>query len=139
MPLGLFVAFRALRANYFEFSALEQRLKTLQDEEEIQSQLGTLLNQASELREETVPSEAHFDAWVSRYDGWREEVLDTLGNFGLAADYALFQNADTMTEEITEFPVEWKRQVGVYDQKLKSHMHALAGIIRTRPKISFPV
>jgi hypothetical protein len=138
-PIGLFVLYRLLRANYQEFHTLEQQLKTLRGEEEIQSRLGDLLSEASELREEEIASETHFDGWVTRFDGWREEVLDTLCAFGLAADYSLFQNADTMRDQVAAFPINWQKQMEVYDQRLKSHMHALAGIIRTRPKIAFPL
>lgn len=136
LPIGLFVAYRMLRANYLEFHALEQRLKAQQDEEETQSRLGNLLNESSELREEVIRSEAHFDTWVNRFDAWRE-VLNSLGSFGLAADYSLFQNADTMRDEMAEFPIDWDKQIAVYDERLKHYMHALAGIIKTRPRISF--
>lgn len=138
LPLGLFIGYRLLRANYLAFVALEKRLAAQQDEEEIQSRLGELLNKGSELRVEEILSESHLSAWVSRFDGWMTDVLDALGTFGLAADYSLFQNADTMEDQAPKFADEWQEQVHFYDRMLKSHMRTLAGIIRTRPKLRFP-
>ena len=132
-------AFRHIKEQDDAIEALEAKVRELQTEEEIQSRLGDLLNEGSELRIEEVPSAAHLEAWLTRYEGWREEVLDTLGTFGLAADYSLFQNADTMEDQPPMLPTEWQQQVWLYDRTLKIHMRALAGIIKTRPKVSFPV
>jgi hypothetical protein len=91
VPVGLFVAYRVLRANYLEISALEQQLRTQHVEEEIQSRLGDLQNEGSELRTETIPSETYFDAWVTLFDKWREDVLDTLLKFGLLLTILCFR------------------------------------------------
>jgi hypothetical protein len=136
--IGLVVAHRILQANYQAFSALEQRVKRHEDEEEIQSTLGVLLAEGADLRVDRIETEAGFVAWLARFSPWRQSVLDSLGNFGLAADYALFQNADALGElppvGITR---DWREEVKEYDQILKHHLHALAGILRTRPKITF--
>jgi hypothetical protein len=44
-----------------------------------------------------------------------------------------------MRDEMAEFPIDWDKQIAVYDERLKHYMHALAGIIKTRPRISFQV
>ena len=131
-------AFQFIKKQDDAIEALIVKVGELKTEEEIQSRLGDLLNEGSELRTEEIHSEAHFENWLNRFHAWRGDVLDALGNFGLAADYSLFQNADAMDDHLSAFPEKWEGQVQAYDQILKNHMHALAGIIRTRPKISFP-
>lgn len=137
-PIGFFVAYRILRANYESFSALEQRVKRHEDEEEIQSTLGELLAEGADLRVDHIETQEGFSEWRARFSPWRQNVLDSLGKFGLAADYALFQNADALGDlppgGITR---DWREEVKEYDQILKHHLHALAGILRTRPKITF--
>jgi hypothetical protein len=119
-------AFQFIKKQDDAIETLTAKVGKLEVEEEIQSQLGDLLNEGSELRIEELPSEAHFEAWLHRFDRWRQDVLDALGNFGLAADYSLFQNADAMDDRLSAFPDKWEAQVQVYDRMLKNHMHALA-------------
>jgi hypothetical protein len=137
VPIGIFVAYRMLEANYKAFAMLEQRLRTQQDEEKIQSVLGELLADGSDLRVDYIESKVQYEAWRSRFSPWPESVLDALGEFGLAADYALFQNADAMGDSPIGITTNWQDEVRESDEILKRHLHALAGILRTRPKITF--
>lgn len=137
-PIGLFVAYRLLQANYEAFSALEQRVRVRQEEEQLQSALGELLADGADLRVDFIENASQLSPWIGKFNRWRQAVLDALGNFGLAADYALFQNADAMGDvPPIGATMEWTEQVREYDHILRNHLRALAGILRTRPKIAF--
>jgi hypothetical protein len=136
-PIGLFIFYRVLRANYEAFAALEKSREERDNEENIQSVLGELLSHGADLRIDFIEAEFQLSLWISRFNHWRQEVLDALGEFGLAADYALFQNADVMGDAPPIGAITWQEQVKEYDQILRNHLYALAGILRTRPKTTF--
>ena len=80
-------------------------------------------------------SEIEFDAWFNRYDHWREQTLNAIGDFGLAADYALFQNADAIGEYMESATDDWQLEIVRCDRVLHRHLVALSEILKSRPKL----
>lgn len=114
----------------------EEALKKRHTHEEMCSDLGDLYAEAADLRNEEVPpSEAYLDAWVNRFNSWRERTLDTLVEFGMPAEYALFQNADASGRRPVRLSVtNISDQVEAYDAILDRHQIALQKILENFAK-----
>jgi hypothetical protein len=128
--------FLIYRRRDLEARKLEEHLKAKHTEVEIQSVLGEIYAGGAELRTEMINSESQFDAWVTRFNAWREEALDALAEFGLASDYALFQNADASGKSVVVHTDRWMVEVSVYDRLLSQYQEALAEILRSRRRLT---
>jgi hypothetical protein len=131
--------FLVYRKRDTEAREAERKLEKRHTEEELCSHIGELYASAAELRIETIRSEVELEAWITRFNSWREETLDALHEFGLPAEYALFQNADASGARPLSFlPPKssilphWMDQVKQYDAILSRHQAALGGILEHR-------
>jgi len=116
-----------------EARAAEEALRARHTQEELSARLGEFYADAADLRNEEIPSEAHFDAWLTRFGSWRDRTLDALYEFGLPAEYALFQNADACGgPPVRVGQAKWEADVHAYDIILSRHQDALRQILERR-------
>jgi len=73
VPIGILVGYRILRANYDAFAAIEQHFAKEHEEEKLQAVLGELLGDGANLRVERISDEVALDAWLARFNIWREK------------------------------------------------------------------
>lgn len=118
-----------------EARALKRALRKRETEEELQAALGNLHLKGAELRTEVLVSEGDHNIWVENFEKWKMEVLAALGNFGMAAEYALFQNADATGPNVSAPQNDWQLESLRYDRMMHRHQAILEEILKSRPKL----
>ena len=130
--------FLVYRRRDLEARILADRLEVEDDEENIQEILGNLQNEGADLRVDFPEDNFQLEHWIERITAWKYKAIDSLGELGLAADYAHFQNADALGDDPPiSATTDWRATAKEYDHILRNHLRALDRILHSRPKITF--
>ncbi len=95
LPIGLFVVYRIMRANYEAYSRLEKKVRDQQAKETIHAWIGQRLQDAKKLWDMPDDTDQEFSKFRGDLDYWVIKTETGLTALGLTAESQLFATADS--------------------------------------------